>query len=380
MLQLVLVGTALEATIFLFEVPTGVVADTFSRKRSILLGLILTGAGLALIGVFPRFETIVLAQLIWGIGFTFISGAQEAWIADEVGVENVGPVYLRSAQVEQLARLVAIPLSIAMAALVQLSLPILVGGALFLPLALLLALTMPERGFKPAPAEERASFAALGSTFLAGGRLVRRTPLLMTVFGIAAFLGMASEGFDRLWVKHFYDNLGFPVLGALEPVVWFGVIRMGSAVLGIGAIELVRRRIDTTNHAVVSHSLFAITALQVVSMVIFALAGGFMIGMLAFWSAVVLSRAYDPLYLAWINQHVDTRVRATVISMSSQVDSVGQIAGGPVLGLVGTLASLRAALLGAGVVLAPALLLYTRAFGQGVEKATEESEPASADD
>ena len=97
MLQLVLVGTALEATIFLFEVPTGVVADTFSRKRSILLGLILTGAGLALIGVFPRFETIVLAQLIWGIGFTFISGAQEAWIADEVGVENVGPVYLRSA-------------------------------------------------------------------------------------------------------------------------------------------------------------------------------------------------------------------------------------------------------------------------------------------
>ena len=191
---------------------------------------------------------------------------------------------------------------------------------------------------------------------------------------------MASEGFDRLWVKHFYDNLGFPVLGALEPVVWFGVIRMGSAVLGIGAIELVRRRIDTTNHAVVSHSLFAITALQVVSMVIFALAGGFMIGMLAFWSAVVLSRAYDPLYLAWINQHVDTRVRATVISMSSQVDSVGQIAGGPVLGLVGTLASLRAALLGAGVVLAPALLLYTRAFGQGAEKATEESEPASADD
>ena len=202
-LQLVLVGTALEATIFLFEVPTGVVADTFSRKRSILLGLILTGAGLALIGVFPRFETIVLAQLIWGIGFTFISGAQEAWIADEVGVENVGPVYLRSAQVEQLARLVAIPLSIAMAALVQLSLPILVGGALFLPLALLLALTMPERGFKPAPAEERASLSPLSSAWPARASTASGSSTSMTTSGSPSsarwsqWSGSASSGWGR---------------------------------------------------------------------------------------------------------------------------------------------------------------------------------------
>jgi DHA3 family tetracycline resistance protein-like MFS transporter len=363
-LQLVLVGTALEMTVFLCEVPTGVVADVYSRRRSVLIGLVLVGLGLMLNGAVPRFEVLLLAQVVWGAGFTFISGAQQAWIADEVGVENAGRVYLRSAQVEQIARIVAIPLSTALAT-VALNLPILLGGALFLPLALVMTRLMTERGFQPAPREERQSFEAMKSTFVAGGRLVRRTPLLMTVFAIAAILGMASEGFDRLWVKHFYDDLGFPSFGSFDTVVWIGVIRMGSAVLGIGAVEFVWRRIDTNSHAVVSRGLFVITALQVTSFAVFALAGGFYVGMVAFWSAVTLSRAYDPMYLAWINQSIDSRVRATVISMSSQTDAIGQIAGGPLLGAVGSIWSLRAALAGAAVVLSPALLLYARAIGQG---------------
>jgi DHA3 family tetracycline resistance protein-like MFS transporter len=375
-LQLVLIGTALEATVFLCEVPTGVVADVFSRRRSVLIGLVLVGIGLMLQGAVPRFEVLLLAQVVWGAGYTFISGAQQAWIADEVGVDNASRAYLRSAQVEQLMRIVAIPVSTVLAT-VALNLPILLGGALFLPLALLLRLVMPERGFKAASRDERPSFAALGATFAAGGRLVRRSPLLMTVFGIAAFLGMASEGFDRLWVKHFYDNLGFPALGEFDTVVWIGVVRMGSAVLGIGAVELVRRRFDTTSHAAISRGLFAINTLQIASMILFAMAGGFYVGMVAFWSTVVLSRAFDPLYLAWINQNIESRVRATVISMSSQVDALGQIAGGPMLGAIGSVFSLRAALVGAGVVLSPALLLYTRAFGQGApEEKTEEPTPA----
>jgi DHA3 family tetracycline resistance protein-like MFS transporter len=135
-LQLVLVGTALEATVFLCEVPTGVIADIVSRRLSILIGLVLVGAGLALMGAFARFDTILIAQIVWGAGFTFISGARQAWIADEVGADNAGPVYLRSAQVEQLARIAAIPLSTAIAT-IQLNLPMLIGGAAFLPLALL---------------------------------------------------------------------------------------------------------------------------------------------------------------------------------------------------------------------------------------------------
>ena len=84
-LQLVLVGTALEASAFLFEVPTGVVADVCSRRLSVIIGVFLIGAGFLVWGAVPLFVTVLLAQVLWGVGYTFTSGATEAWIADELG-------------------------------------------------------------------------------------------------------------------------------------------------------------------------------------------------------------------------------------------------------------------------------------------------------
>src|SRR5690554_4277442 len=96
--QLLLVGTALEAAVFLFEIPTGVVADVYSRRTSIIIGMGLIGAGFMLEGAFPVLATILLAQVVWGIGYTFTSGAEQAWIADELGEAGIGRVYMRGAQ------------------------------------------------------------------------------------------------------------------------------------------------------------------------------------------------------------------------------------------------------------------------------------------
>src|SRR4030042_2667935 len=74
-LQLVLVGTMLETVSFLFEVPTGIVADVYSRKLSVIIGLLLIGLGFTVEGLFPFFSAVLIAQVIWGIGFTFVSGA-----------------------------------------------------------------------------------------------------------------------------------------------------------------------------------------------------------------------------------------------------------------------------------------------------------------
>ncbi|MEJ2130581.1 MAG: MFS transporter, partial [Gammaproteobacteria bacterium] len=81
-LQMVLVGTALELSAFVFEIPTGIVADVYSRKLSVIIGYALTGAGFLLLALAPRFEVILLSQVIWGLGATFISGAYPAWLAD----------------------------------------------------------------------------------------------------------------------------------------------------------------------------------------------------------------------------------------------------------------------------------------------------------
>ena len=100
--QLVLVGTVLETSCFLFEIPTGVVADLYSRRRSVLIGMFLYGLGFLMEGALPWFAPVLLAQVVWGCGDTFITGALEAWIASEEEDKPIDKVFLRGSQMGQI--------------------------------------------------------------------------------------------------------------------------------------------------------------------------------------------------------------------------------------------------------------------------------------
>jgi MFS transporter, DHA3 family, tetracycline resistance protein len=372
--ELVLVGTVLELAVLTFEVPTGVLADTYSRRLSVIVGFFFIGAGFVLEGSVPVLAAVLAAQVIWGAGYTFISGALQAWIADEVGEGNLGRVYLRGEQADYLGSLVGVIAS-ALLATVALRAPLLIGGLLTVALGLTLALVMPERNFHPSPREGRSSWSQLGNTARGGAQLVRARPVLLMLLAIAAFSGMSSEGFDRLWEAHFLKDLGLPTLGGLDPVVWFGVINAGTLVLGYTAAGIMGRTMDVSNATVVARSLFVLDALNAAGVLAFALAGNFAFALCTFWFASLVRRLGDPLYLTWLNQGLDPGVRATVISMGSQANALGQIAGGPVIGAVGTLAGIRAALALAGLILSPALALYGRALRHGgVEPALQDTE------
>ena len=73
--------------------------------------------GFVIEGLFPVFGAVALAQVVWGIGYTFTSGATQAWIADELGEERAGDAYLRGSQAGRVGALVAIPLSVALGSL-----------------------------------------------------------------------------------------------------------------------------------------------------------------------------------------------------------------------------------------------------------------------
>ena len=369
-LQLVLVGTTLEVIAFLFQVPTGVFADVFSRRISIIIGLLLTGAGFVLEGSIPRFEFILLSQLGWGIGSSFISGAEEAWIAGEVGEDRLGHVFLRGSQVSSIGSLIGIVFSVALAS-IRLNLPILIGGTLIMLLGMALLFFMPEHNFGRIHDEKRPSWKKLGQTLLDGGKLVRGSSLLLTILSIGLFYGLSSEGIDRLWTAHLLTNFTLPSLGILQPVAWFGILRGGTTLLSIGAAEIVRRRFDTGNNKTVARLLFVLSALQIASTVAFGLAGNFALAVAAFWSLSILRSTIGPIYTTWLAQNIDARVRATVISMAGQLDAIGQIAGGPVIGVIGTLVSIRAALVATGALLLPALAFFPPAIRREKDKPTE---------
>lgn len=363
-LQIVLVGTALELTAFLFEVPTGIVADTYSRRLSVIIGTFLLGTGFVIMGAVPIFEVLLLSQVVCGIGYTFLSGAEEAWIADEVGEERAGAVFVRGAQARQVGSLIGVVAAVALAS-IWLQLPIILGGVLTFLMGFALLAVMPETAFRPAQDEERTSWGSMRNTLVQGAALVRQRPILLTILGITAFFGMYNEGFDRLWTPHLLENFSFPSLGRLDPIYWFGIINVAIDVIGIVALELVRRRMSMNSHLVVTRALIGVNVLLIGAVVAFGLAGSFTIAIVTLVGGAVLRRIVYPLKTAWINQNIESSVRATVISINGQADAVGQIAGGPAIGAVGTVFSLRAAIVTAGLVLTPGLLLYARALGQG---------------
>src|SRR5438067_2501887 len=98
-LQLVLLGTAMEGSVFLFEVPTGVVADLYGRRLSQIVGYVGMGVAWVAVGLISAPWLAIVLWAGWGLSYTFTSGAYEAWIADEVGAENVGALFLRGRRV-----------------------------------------------------------------------------------------------------------------------------------------------------------------------------------------------------------------------------------------------------------------------------------------
>ena len=92
-LQMVLVGTVLEVPTFLFEIPTGVLADVVSLEVSVIIGHAMIGAGFLAMALWPTFGLILLSQVIWGVGHTLTSDAYYAWLSSEVGVERANDAF-----------------------------------------------------------------------------------------------------------------------------------------------------------------------------------------------------------------------------------------------------------------------------------------------
>lgn len=385
-LQLVLVGTVLEVAVLLFEVPTGVVADTFGRRLSVILGAFILGGAFVMEGSIPLvartllrggislFGALLLAETIRGIGETFISGAGDAWIAEEVREDAVGGVFLRANQASLFASIAGIAASVGLA-IISLNLPYIAGGGLYLFLGLFLLVSMPETNFRPSH-EERAGWRAIFGTLQDGLEAVRVKPVLLLALVAGLFSGAASEGFDRLWEAHFLQNIRLPRFGNFNPVVWFGVINIGANLLGLLAAGIARRRLDASGHRNVTRLLMITSTLSILGMISLGLAGNFAWAIASFWAIGAVNAVKGPFYRTWLNQNIEGRTRATILSMMSQADALGQTALGPAVGAVGARYSLRTAMVMAAFLLSPTLEVFRRAFKESRTSSKPDVQPA----
>ena len=373
-LQLILVGTVLELTVLLADVPTGVIADVYSRRLSMIVGYALVGIGFILEGSIPIFATILMAQVVWGFGFTFVSGAFQAWLADELKDDSkTAGVFVKATKYESFGALAGICLSAALAT-VYVGFSLIAGGMIFLGLAVFVAVSMSETGFTPRSSTQRSPWQSMANVLRTGIRTVSMSRVLMALIAIEVFFGMSSEPFDRLWAKHALDLFEFPVIFNLDPIVWFGVIQGAGAIVTILAISSLERLIPVDRSWAPRVALSIFNATMIGATLIFALTGTFSVAIAMVVVVYVLHRVTWPFAAAWINRNCDSEYRATVFSLHEQANSFGQVFFGPGMGLLATIRGLRTALIGVSVLLVPPQLLYlVRESSGGASKAPPNS-------
>jgi hypothetical protein len=193
--------------------------------------------------------------------------------------------------------------------------------------------------------------------------------------------GLASEGFDRLWTVHVLRNLDRPSAFGMDNVaLWFGAISLAGTVIGLASSEIARRlQPESLRSGAPVRLLIAMASIKVLATIGFALAPTTWIALPLLWSRGVAETITWPVQAAWMNRHLEPKVRATVLSIESQFNAIGQVAGGPPLGAIGSRVSVRGALVGAGLVFAPVIWIYGRLASapETVAGPMTEAEPAA---
>jgi MFS family permease len=368
-LEVMLTNAAFTFGMMVFEIPTGVLADTLGRRVSLLLCLgtlfLTTLAYVAIPRLGLGFGAFAVVSIFLGLGYTFYTGAVEAWLVDALKAAGhdgpLEPIFARGQMMFGAAMLVG-TVGGGLLGQVDLALPYVVRAAVVVPLFLLAGRSMRDLGFTPRALELRRVPAEMRRVFVEGIRygwshgVVR--PLMLASLVSMSFLIFGHYS----WQRYFLDLLG-------RELVWVsGVIAAADALslmAGSALAAVLSRRLP--EHT----SILALsTAAQAVLVVLAGVAGGGVFGVQArgldpFAAAVGLYLLYGvalgcsmPVKQAYLNAHIPSAQRATIISLDSFFANAGGVVGQWGWGSLAKLRSIADAWVYAGATLLLGVPLY----------------------
>jgi MFS family permease len=319
------------AGMLLFEVPTGVVADVWGRRASFLLGTVTlavtTVMYVLLWQVEAHFVLWALVSLLLGLGFTFFSGATEAWLVDALRATAFeGPLESVLARGQVISGVAMLGGSVAggyLAQVTNLGVPFLLRAVI---LAAMFAVAFglmhdigftPKRGGRPLSQMRRIFHSSVDQGL--------RVPAVRYLMLAAPFTGgVALYVFYALqpYLLDLYGNdHAYGIAGLAAAIVAGAQILGGVAATGIR--KLFRRR---TSALLTAEVLSALTLVGV------GLGDSFwvVIGLIVVWG--MLFAATMPIRQAYINDQIPSEQRATILSFDSLMASSGGVAAQPVLG------------------------------------------------
>ena len=337
----------------LSEVPTGVVADTLGRKASLLIGTALLCASTLAWVLAPTLPLIMAAYICLGIGFTFLSGAEDALFYESAQGAGRADDYTRLVGRVSATMLGALALgSVAsgLLATVDLSLPFVCAGLSYLVIFAVVLTLKESKAAGAAPGQARKPFAAILKQSLA---LIRARPAVRYPMIYLALVPLVALILETLFVQPQAVALGLPVAGVGVVVM---ALQMTSAAGSTWSDWIGRRfgerRILLAAPLLIVANLILLAALQVFPALLF-------IAAISFVTAVL-----RPIVLNRIQNEVSDDLRATLLSMQSLMFTIVAAISQPTLGLIADQSGLPAAYLGLASSLGVlALVLFWKSRG-----------------
>ena len=352
--QLVFLGTAQGLTALACEVPTGVMADTISRKWSIVISHVVMGLSMLATGLVTGFPALVVTQMLWGLGWTFASGAEVAWVTDELDrPDRIAGVLTASTRWQQLGAASGMVGFGALAWATDLGTSIVASGLAMLVLGLFVVARFTEHHFTPTRAHRWRESVSI---FRRGVHLARRDHEILLVFAATILVNGAAEAFERLFPKRLVE-LGFPE--ELDPIVWLTALGLVTLAVGALALRIVEARIDGVG---VARRVYAAACfIGALGLVVLAHAPDDLTGMagvlLVSGIAWTVTRSVSVI---WVNRRATNDVRATVQSFLAQAEYFGEIFLGVTLAIIAQTTSIATAMLGSSALVACAGMLVAR--------------------
>jgi len=319
------------AGMVLFEVPTGIVADTVGRRASYLLGTVTLAISTLLYvllwQVGAPFWEWAIASMLLGLGFTFFSGAVEAWLVDALTATgyagDMESVFGRGQMVSGAAMLTGSVAGGFIAQQTSLGAPFVLRGVVLIIMFAVAFRLMHDLGFTPEkggrPLAEMRKIAAASIDY--GWRV----PAVKWLMVEALFTGgVGIYGFYALqpYLLELYgDPHAYQIAGLVAAIV------AGAQILGGMAAPLIRRAVRRRTSA-----LLLTAGLSTATLALIGVFESFwaVIALIAVWG--LLFAATMPIRQAYMNALIPSRQRATILSFDSLMGSSGGVWAQPVLG------------------------------------------------
>jgi MFS family permease len=335
--QLLLIGVAQSIVALVFEIPAGVVADTISRKWSLVAAQLMMGTAMMATGLVTDFVPLLATQMLWGLSWTLASGSDVAWITDELAdPTRISVVLTRSGRAQLTGAAAGIVLLGVLASVTARAPTMVFSGAAMILAAVYVLVRFPERGFVPTRTKRWSSY---WSTFLRGLAVVRGSRVLLVMVGATFLVDGAADAFARLHQRRLID-IGFPA----EPLVWFSALSVTTLLAGAVALRTLERHVDgprATRRAYLlacGAGMCGFVALAAAPEVVTGGLAALAVGGLA----LPLTRTIRTI---WVNRQASDATRTTVHSFLAQAEYAGEILCGSALALIARFMGLPLALL-----------------------------------